>query len=734
MTYKIPANTTVIPNPLHEFASYTYAWSLWWINPQDYNDLMSSTDVTGAMSWDPGPGSYVIAEDSGLYPDRRMPFIPAMLNYQIQDVSFSTVLENTTSTQSSSFKTGKLTILEPYGVTFLENLAVASSQLSGPLNNWTLQPYLLQLDFHGYDDNGVQIPTGQSNLYRKRFPITITKVAVGVSTRGSEYKIDFAPISSETYTAKGYGTLPCAVPAENVTTVADFFKQVEKTVNGFWLEQKRAGSTQMVDNIKFDIDPDIANSKVVYDKEATLSSASFGNLKVDSFSLSATEFKVPAGTRINDIITKLLAHSEYVQKQMDPKTQTVPFNTFKTQVKVVYANNGAPTTSLDAIKNDRPKTITYCIHQRTNWKGSHPAIAVIPDSTPYTIKRYDYLYSGKNVDIIDFKVTLDNSFYTKVLASPFQVSKTESSQSTSFDFIMDSLPRLQQTPSVLTALNPGVFGSVPILTPMKIQPVVNDQRKTLGFNIINSPNAQRAIDAIYSSYDSLTDPNMLKLDLTIVGDPTLVKQDDWYYIPSPSLGSVYNNWTGTSQQQFAKEYGHIQMGVMNSVVEVNVYTPIDIDVDYANTGEVFPPASATKSLFSGQYYIVSIDNKFSNGKFEQVLHLAKFINDAHAKKATEVLGTNSSTTSSREDPVKSSNTALQGSAGTNTADATSLSTIQKAPESSVASSTSSLTNNGYGSIAGVAVGTDLTQTAVQSTNRILQQSYINGGRPSITGR
>ena len=63
---KIPVETTEISNPMHQFASWTYSWSLWWLSIDDHNALMNRSDVDTAMSWEPGPTSYVIAEDGGV--------------------------------------------------------------------------------------------------------------------------------------------------------------------------------------------------------------------------------------------------------------------------------------------------------------------------------------------------------------------------------------------------------------------------------------------------------------------------------------------------------------------------------------------------------------------------------------------------------------------------------------------------------------------------------------------
>ena len=94
---KTPAITSLLPNPLHQFASYTYSWSLWWLSIEDYNELMLAKDPLDAAGFKPKSKSYCVAEDSGRFNDRRVPSTAINssrfgLNYNIQNVSFTTTI------------------------------------------------------------------------------------------------------------------------------------------------------------------------------------------------------------------------------------------------------------------------------------------------------------------------------------------------------------------------------------------------------------------------------------------------------------------------------------------------------------------------------------------------------------------------------------------------------------------------------------------------------------------
>jgi hypothetical protein len=119
---------------------------------------------------------------------------------------------------------------------------------------------------------------------------------------------------------------------------------------------------------------------------------------------------------------------------------------------------------------------------------------------------------------------------------------------------------------------------------------------------------------------------MINVKLTILGDPTLLKQDDWFYTPDPVDAINYNNISGVSQAEFAEKYGHIRFDTGMVPISLIINTPIDMDLDITNQGLVYPPIGVTPSLFGGQYFIREVENRFTSGKFIQVLTMSRMIN------------------------------------------------------------------------------------------------------------
>lgn len=622
---KRPMSTGPVSNPLNRYASYTYSWSLWWLSLEDYNRLMVVTDVEDALSWNPGYNSYVVAEDAGRYPDRRVPGI-LPVNYNIQSVNFTTVISPTKQTRSSNMIEGSMTIMEPYGVTFVDSLVAASFDGQN-YNNYTTQPYLLQLDFHGYDDNGNPIPDSESIALRKRFPIKLLSCAIEVTgTAGSSYKIDFAPAGHMAHSPEKAG-LPKDITV-TASTVGEFFYNLEAALNGFYkIDAFVKNLAGFADSIRFDIDPAIAASSITYGKGVPLSSSNPASKNID---LSKMNFSIKAGTSLMSIIDRTMAQSQFLIDQLndsekiDLDKQTNIFTAYKTTVATVFTgidSGGTPHPgAFDRKRNLLPVELTYCISQHPTWKSESPHAPLYADSTPYTVKEYNYLYTGQNIDVIDFKLNFDMTYYTASLGYTESVPATQTTSDTGQD-VRDSFARdVGFNPSIL-------LRNVPNISPLRYRYIVGDQNLTIGGGLINNSKAQLAGDVIKSLYSDING-DMISVDLKIIGDPSLIKQDDWLYVPSPSNAPVYNGWDRQGQAEFTNKYGHIRMDAGEVVVKVTVNSPIDIDTELTNEGLVYPQPGTNQSLFSGQYKVIMIENSFAGGKFEQKLQLVRYLNSS----------------------------------------------------------------------------------------------------------
>jgi hypothetical protein len=171
------------------------------------------------------------------------------------------------------------------------------------------------------------------------------------------------------------------------------------------------------------------------------------------------------------------------------------------------------------------------------------------------------------------------------------------------------------------------LASIATVTQPKYKFIVDDVRETSLMNVKDRPAAQVSTDVLKSIYTA-QGQEMLGIELGIVGDPTLLKQDDWLYIPDPELNSDFTDYS-VSNSEYAQRHGHIPMDRGEIVVRLVINSPVDMDLDHedGDQGLAYPQPKYTQSLFTGQYTIVSINNKFEKGNFLQTLSLVRIMTD-----------------------------------------------------------------------------------------------------------
>jgi hypothetical protein len=280
------------------------------------------------------------------------------------------------------------------------------------------------------------------------------------------------------------------------------------------------------------------------------------------------------------------------------------------------------------------------------------------DSRNYITKMYNYTFTGENTEVHDVKLDFQWDYYTAVLA----YAKNIEASTPNANSKNDNQAIGAQAPLTGYALTPQLLmasGAIPqlskaqVLMPTVIQAQVSNANTQA--KLKNKEGAIVGHDVMKTKQMS----SMLQVRLEIVGDPTLLKEDDVTYSPSPTKSANYNNWDTMGQFDFCAKYGHIRMDTMNVVVGLQVNTPIDVDTEYNNTGLMYPSMSrngTAASYFSGMYYLYTVKSSFSKGLFLQELLLGRIPNQEFV---------NTSPKEDPKDPVKNNQNNQRESTPTN---------------------------------------------------------------------
>jgi hypothetical protein len=319
-------------------------------------------------------------------------------------------------------------------------------------------------------------------------------------------------------------------------------------------------------------------------------------------------FNVNAGDQILELINKVMRNSTYITDQLKDKEiktdqegqQTdkdgKPLKWFKVIPKLKLTN-------FDPVRNDWGSEITYHIVPYQYHNSKHPAVSTSDNNEirRNLRKKYSYIYSGQNDDILDFSLDFNTVFYTAVKVLAENTARLGASS---------------ESPAVSTTNDPDTEAETPdqqtqVVQPNMTHPVGTDLGAGGGLNASNNPDALKAADVMKSIYSG-SRGDMINIKLKIVGDPDFIKTDDIYYNP----GNV--NYPGPGDATAPD--GSILTDRGDIFAFVSWRTPSDLNEE---TG--LPEFKRFQnSAFDGVYKIIKVTCDLKGGGFEQTLDMIRF--------------------------------------------------------------------------------------------------------------
>ena len=314
------------------------------------------------------------------------------------------------------------------------------------------------------------------------------------------------------------------------------------------------------------------------------------------------------GTKIQKAIEELVLISEYGQKlgknaKPDEKGMV---DWFRIETQVFNLSNKEQEKKI----NRPPRVYVYLI---VPYKVHISKFAVPNKAVPgYEVlesevpKKYDYLYTGKNDDILDFDLQFKNTFFQALapdLGNNGLDSKTSENATAAdeepdkevSDTGTDNSESGQTMENVPTSGDSDAVGAV---------------RETKALSV-----ARRFNEAIVNSPSDLITTTM-----TIWGDP--------FYLSDSGMG----NYISKETENFNVN-GDRAVDTQNGQVDllINFRTPIDIG---PNGLYSFPQEFANVDNFSGLYFMTTLIHSFRQGQFTQELTLVRRLNYRLKEKAT----------------------------------------------------------------------------------------------------
>ena len=621
-------------NPLGSLSSYTYQLTLYMITPDAYDAFIQSgrnninainnaanpqvaTEIENNMS-----GAYIIAQSGGI--NNKTSKRAFDYDYYIDDLKIHTTTNAKAKKTSSNDTEMSFNIYEPYGFSFITKLNNAADILKKKsklkdykdLSNATKQFFVLGIRFQGYDESGKEISatstynqdtfdvTGDSGgVFERFFDIRITDFKFKLDGKMTVYNITAATVAPKAGFGVKYGRIDRGARVEG-NTVEDVLRGTSNGSTGLLstlneqqeLQAKKNGEGSIANVYKLrylgNAETEIGNATIVSIADLDKSKLPMSvaeNIKQVNEAVSVSA--VPDTNRrtitfANDVsimqaIGSIVSQSSYLEKALteiiksdteppipaqgtptvkDPNPRTIKWYNLGAEVKCL---------GFDKIVGDFAYEITYVIQPYETPMVTSPYAG--KTSKYYGAhKRYEYWFTGKNSEIIQYEQKMDNSYF---------------------------LPAMNPTGSPASQ---GGGADIPTV-PGKRQNEDRTGKLDLGKEAQNS------------YLTSLYDPGAYATaKVTILGDPDYLMQDS----PS-SINQVY--------RQFYGKGFTINPNGGQVFIEIDFKEAQDYDNDNGlltiNDSILFwkYPKEIASQIKGVSYMLVEVISTFSKGKFTQEL-------------------------------------------------------------------------------------------------------------------
>jgi hypothetical protein len=318
--------------------------------------------------------------------------------------------------------------------------------------------------------------------------------------------------------------------------------------------------------------------------------------------VNESDFKFRQDTDIPNAINQVVLNSNYIDATFDNANMTPEGYRGWWSVDVQSYTNGP----INKTTGQKPRLLVYRIvpYNVHVSSGPSPANKKPPGYDQLklqAVKEYNYIYTGKNVDVIKFDINYKSNFMNQM--SPDGLIDTQDSKSSrSSGGETDGKPD--------KAVRPLGKGSDPDTTLGVGTQIVSFVKTLAGTDKLGGGGSEtQTTRAARLFHDSLTKgTDMVDLNMQIIGDPYFIAQSGTgNYTAQPTQFSNLNDDGSVSYQN-----GEVD-------ITVNFRTPIDIN---QSTGMYnFGPNTDTAPVmqFSGLYKVTNVTSTFSAGTFKQTL-------------------------------------------------------------------------------------------------------------------
>jgi hypothetical protein len=615
-------------NELDDFASYTYQIALYVMDIQTYVAMLKKPKSASSMP------KTLVMRTGGIGSDNDRFSHPFDVDFFIDDLKFTTLgAAPAQATANTSVVNISFQVTEPRGVTLLERLRDLAKKMLPPGESYMNVPYLLEIKFTGYTENGTPVPKIVAPKY---IPIKITDFSFNVTESGAIYTVKGVPFNHSVF-QQVQATIPADIQIK-AGTLSDIFenqadskkarsdgrtsdsripagsknekvslsqainkhesnktKSTKRTPKPEGDAKKQSTQTELVppmaekaDKIRFVLDKDIANAKLTIGQDPKSNATKVdpktgkfknfvdshrGNVKLDK---KTGLVRINAGTNIVKLVNSLIVSSSYIDDNIIESAEAAqktgkPIKWFQVVPRIEKS------LGWDKKAGRYKFEYVYDILPRPMFYSDFPFVDKSMPNGKGIHKIYDYIFTGENTQVLNFRLRFNVAYVQTMSQGSGNVADKDPAN----------------------ALNPGVKE----LTRSKEGSLQAGQ----------SVKKVRANDLFSNIMNDGTD--LVTADIDIVGDPAYLPTGDFF------MDKQYGDNPSIYLDPFYPD-GTINMVLSPPYVQVNLKTP----TDYNDLTGLMDPSQAGRyksSEFNGVYRVLDIESTFSGGVFSQRLSVMR---------------------------------------------------------------------------------------------------------------
>lgn len=570
---------------------------------------------------------------------------PGRFDMYIDNVEVDTLMAFTDISGTTLPTSIRFDVVEPYSINgFIEALHVTA--VAGGYTSYAQASYILKVEFWGYPDDDtltfkdpVKIPKTE-----RYFVFGFTGVEVEVTERGTRYKCVGVPFNERAFGQPSVLKKPVTMAGNKIKDILeDLMSNLNAQIVNDDKRSKDTASTldydeyevkfpvvrsdgtldyDAVNEIGLDNVADILKDNVLHQFPDPGTVAQPTAQKVDGQPIPTPEentkspvtikihpntgtppqIQFAEGQRVPELISALIRDSEYIRKKLGTVESKIPLDTYGFFDYFLIKTEITNKPTLDPVSRKpyqkyRFVVIPYKVHY-TRIPTFAGQKFNVDDVKQLSLREYNYLYTGQNVDVLNFKLAFNTLYFEAIPAAMGSNDKPDSRNTAGPNNSADKVNKSEDLTIHQRDQNPvGQIQAVPI----------NIQESGVSAG-------QPRYDAYYalarnlhkSIVDSKT--SMLTGEIDIIGDP--------FYLVTGGIGN-YNPKTETIGITTDGEAEYLKRQVL---ITINFRNPIDILPIDEGGGYLF---DGEKVPFSGVYMVTKVINTFADGIFKQRLTITR---------------------------------------------------------------------------------------------------------------